>query len=64
MGRRGLRAAAAPARRPSLQLQAAAAAPRAAAGVPRPRRGLSEGGWLLHAGSAPGVPQSDPIARD
>lgn len=61
LGRRGLRAAAARASGPRLWLQAAAAGPRVPAGVPRPRRGLSPR-WPLHALTAPGVPQGDPIA--
>ena len=61
LGRRGLRTA--PAWGPRLRLQAAAVAAAASqvpAGEPRPRRSLSPG-RPLHARSAPGIPQGDPI---
>lgn len=60
-GPRGLQAAT-PALGPRFRLQAAAAAPRVPARVPGPRRGLCPG-QPLHARSAPGVPQGDPIVR-
>lgn len=61
MGWRGLQAA--PASGPRLPLQAAAAAvtaPQIPASVPRLQRGLGPG-RALHARSALGVPQGDPI---